>query len=166
MTGVLALVLVLALQSEVLGVAPVPTRKAVRSAVLRLLKNESSANIVELGVGWGGMAADFTRSFQSARIIGYERAILPCLFSKLRFVFNPRVTIDKGDIFEASLSNADIVFCYLTPWHMEKLSGVFDEKLKAGSIVVSASFPIPDKTPAACEIVGGIIDVPVYLYRW
>src|SRR5262249_38148773 len=56
------------------------------------------------------------------------------------------VTIEKGDLFDADFSKADVVALFLLPTTMQKLIPKF-EKLKPGSRIVSHAFLIPGLKP-------------------
>jgi hypothetical protein len=164
MLVVLAFIGLLQWQSYSNKVPPTPSRRDVRAAALALLDGANPKTIIDLGSGWGGMAVRLSAVFPHAKVIGYEGSWLPYIWSRL---FAGRgITFKRADFYKTSLSGADIIYCYLTPWHMEKLVSKFDVELKAGTLVVSASFPILGRTPLKQAIIKGIVDIPVYLYRW
>ena len=162
----IAAVLLLQWQSYMTGVGPVASVRHLRRTVIGLIKGQGPKNVIELGSGWGGMTRRLARTFPDAYVTGYEQSWLPLAVSKIALMFMPRVRIINADIFTLDLSNADLIFCYLTPWHMQQLLPKFDRELKAGAFVVSAAFPMLDKTPETQVISKGLIDIPVYLYRW
>ena len=55
------------------------------------------------------------------------------------------VKIFRKNFFQADLSKADVVFCYLFPEVMAKLEPKFTQELKSGSRVVSYAFKLPTK---------------------
>jgi outer membrane protein assembly factor BamB/protein-L-isoaspartate O-methyltransferase len=56
------------------------------------------------------------------------------------------VTIEKGDLFDADFSKADVLALYLVPATLQKLIPKF-EKLKPGVRIVTHVFPIPGLKP-------------------
>lgn len=138
-----------------LHVSPTPTLPGVRKAALELMDGLQPQHIAELGSGWGGMMSRLSKRFPTATVTGYERSFIPYIVSKLMGHY-----VHRTDLFQADLSNTDLIFCYLSPRHMERL------QFKPGTTVVSASFPIPNKVPTSTLIVRGIVDIPVYLYRF
>jgi outer membrane protein assembly factor BamB len=56
------------------------------------------------------------------------------------------VTIEKGDLFDADCSKADVVALYLLPTTLQKLIPKF-EKLKPGTRIVTHAFAIPGLMP-------------------
>lgn len=153
--GGITVIFALYVSMERLHVAPTPTLPAVRKAALELMNGLNPKHIAELGSGWGGMMTRLSKTFPNAKVTGYERSFIPYIVSKLM-----GHDVRRTDLFAADLGNVDLVFCYLSPWHMERL------QFKPGTTIVSASFPIPNKTPSDTRIVKGIVDIPVYLYRF
>lgn len=147
-------------------ISPTPVLPIVRRKAMDLLKNMdiSAREIVDLGSGWGGMSLKLANTYPNAHVTGYEISPVPYGFSRLRTLFSKQITITREDFFKKDLGNADIVTCYLSPYHMEKLkSGLAD--LKKGSVVVSCSFPIEGWEAERTETVRGIfVEIPVYLY--
>lgn len=152
MMGGIAIIGLLYWYGQRLRIMPVPTLPAARRRALGLMPRDAKV-VVELGSGWGGMTRRLRRAFPHATVIAYERSILPWAVARLS---GPVI---RGDIFAADLTRADIVFCYLSPWHMAQLAPKFDAELKNGAHVVSVAFPVPGRTADAQ-------DAPAYLYRY
>lgn len=161
----LIVVALLQIQSFFLHVPPVSTQSKVRAAALDLLKGETPKTIAELGSGWGGMAKKLADTYPAAQVTGYEKSILPYLWSRLT-VQRPNLKIRYANIFEADLRDTDVVFSYLAPVLMKQLSSKLDAEMKNGACLVTASFPLPEKPPEKQLKVKVIVDIPVYLYRW
>jgi hypothetical protein len=135
-----------------LRIMPVPTLPAARRKALAMMPRDAKL-VVELGAGWGGMTRRIRKALPNATVIAYERSLIPWAVSR---VSGP---VHRGDLFAADLTNADVVFCYLSPWHMARLAPKFAAELKNGASVISVAFPLPDFAPDAA-------DDPVYLYRY
>jgi hypothetical protein len=148
----IAIILILFGQGQRLRIMPVPTLPGARRAALGLFP-ENPKVIVELGSGWGGMTQMIREAYPDAEVIAYERSIIPYAVSRM---FG---SARRGDLFYADISEADVVFCYLSPWHMQELSAKFEEELKDGACVISVAFPLPYRTADAK-------DSGVYLYRF
>ena len=56
-------------------------------------------------------------------------------------------TIHLKNFYNANFSDADIVFCFLTPKAMLRLKNKFEKELKTGTRIISYAFNIPDWTP-------------------
>lgn len=152
------------------GISSTPVLPWTRRQALSLLKKHSPDHkdvhsIAELGCGWGGMVQKLHAAYPKAQIVGYEVSPLPYYLCKLRFAFTRKtVTILRPSFFDCDLSNFDIVFCYLSPKHMEKLKPQL-LNLKKGSMVVSCSFPLTEWKPVEVQSVWSIVRIPVYIYR-
>jgi len=131
---------------------PVTTLTAGRRKALSMLPRDAKL-AVELGAGWGGLTRRIRQALRNANVIAYEASPIP---SEVSRVSGP---VHRGDLFAADLTNADVVFCYLSPWHMARLAPKFAAELKNGASVISVAFPLPDFAPDAA-------DDPVYLYRY
>lgn len=134
-------------QGYALRIMPVPTAPVVRAAAIELMPGNPQT-IVELGSGWGGMTRRLKKTFPNADVIAYERSFLPWAISRIT-----GLNVQRADIFKADLSQADVVFCYLSPWHMTYLDRQF-KTLKDGATVISVSFPIFNKDEVQKRDVG------------
>lgn len=149
-------------------ISPAPTLPWVRRRVLRSIMDgfdtTRPCTIADLGCGWGGIVIALYRAFPAARIIGYEMSFFPWLVSVVTCAFLPRVSIRRRDFFKADISGSDIVFCYLSPYHMETLKTQL-LTLKPGSIVISCAFPIPGWTPEAATKTDVGVQIDIFRYR-
>jgi hypothetical protein len=150
-------------------IPPVPVLPHVKRRAIKLALAHSDAdaayNIVDLGAGWGGVAASLARTYKNAQISGYEISPWPYRFAKMRSLFGGgRITMKRQDFFKADLANEDIVFCYLHPEIMRDLRPQF-QTLKTGALIVSCSFPIPDWSPLATAEVRAPMRLPIYIYK-
>ena len=151
------------------GIPPSPVMPRVRRAVMELANQhtdkDKSYQIADLGSGWGGMLTAFASKFPNAKVTGYEISPWPLFFSrvrKTRFTAG-RIEILKKDFFKEDISHFDIVYCYLSPIYLNRVSEQL-LRLKPGSIVISASFPIDGWSPVETRTIRGIVKIPVYLY--
>jgi len=81
-----------------------------------------------------------------------------------------RVTIVNGDMFNVNLTEADVVYLYLTTSANEKIRPKLDSDLKKGARVVSHDYEIigwkPEKVENFCENPKlGYPSHTIYLYR-
>ncbi len=147
-------------------ISPTPVLPAVRAKVMAMLdaQNMNPENIADLGCGWGGLVLKLQRLYPVSRVTGFEISPLPYWASRLRTTLSSRIDIMRESFFDKDISGNDIVTCYLSPYHMEKLKPQL-ENLKSGSVVISCSFPIKDWIPVQTEYVRGIfVMIPVFMY--
>lgn len=143
-----------------------PTSRKARKALFSLLP-ESCENIFELGSGWGHLIFPLAKSYPFARIHAYEGSLLPWVCSKgmQKILRIPNLIIARKNFFTVSLTEADLVVCYLYPGAMRKLKDKFQKELKPGTLVATNTFMIPGWTPLKVLPVDDLWCSQVYLYR-
>ncbi len=150
-------------------ISPTPVLPHVRLKALTLLPSRfipsGTYKIADLGCGWGSLLLKLSRLFPEASITGYEISPFPFLLSWLRSsLFSSNISVHRSDFFKADISAFDIVFCYLSPWHMNELKDHF-LKMKPGSVVISCSFPIDGWRAERTDSVKSLfVSIPVFLY--
>lgn len=115
--------------------------------------------VIDLGSGDGTLLIESAR--HGAKAIGVDINPFLVWYSRIRVKwarFGGRVKIFREDFCNQSLKDADVVFLYLWPQTIEKLTTKLVSELKPGARVVSNAFPIPGWTPL--ESKNG-----VFLYR-
>jgi len=166
--GFIAVIIVSVLYEKSTGISAVPvlpwTRHQALSLLIKFHPPHAVLHVADLGCGWGGMIRKLHKAYPKAKIVGYETSPFPYILSKIRFsMAGKNVQILNDDFFKADLSQNDVVFCYLSPKHMELKPQLLN--LKAGSLIVSCSFPITGWTPIETRKVWSIVRIPVYIYR-
>lgn len=75
------------------------------------------------------------------------------------------LTFRRGSFYrEVRWDEVDAVVCYLYPGAMAQLAPIFQDKLKAGSVVVSICFAVPGWHPVQAARCRDMYGTPVYLY--
>lgn len=100
----------------------------------------------DLGCGSGKLLKIVSKKFL-VKGIGIEASPFYYLLSKFNNLSNKNVQIKYKNMFDENLSQANIVFCYLVPKMMKKLSTKFSRELKPGTRVISYGFAIPNIKP-------------------
>jgi len=126
----------------------------------------------DLGAGDGRTVIMAAKEF-GARAVGVElREDLAkrALSSVYEEGLQDRVTIVNGDMFNVDLSQADVVFLYLTTSANEKIKPKLETELKPGARVVSHDYEIvgwkPVKVENFCENPKlGYPSHTIYLYK-
>ncbi|MBI5329966.1 MAG: hypothetical protein HZB71_05070 [Betaproteobacteria bacterium] len=103
--------------------------------------------LLDLGCGLGGPLAQVARLRPDARLEGIEAAPLNWLVSRLRLP--GRAKIRLGSLWQADLSQADVVYAYLSPAPMARLWEQAHSQMKPGSLFISNTFPVPGHPPMA-----------------
>jgi hypothetical protein len=147
-------------------IVPAPSMPAVRRTIIDIITNAYGANahinITDLGSGWGGLLQKLNHTLPRATIIGYETSPAPYWISKVTSLFSKRIHILQQNFFDQDLSDADVIICYLSPWHMNEIKNM---KFKAGSLLISCSFPIIARESTATHISPSFINIPVFVYQ-
>ncbi|MFA6908755.1 MAG: class I SAM-dependent methyltransferase [Patescibacteria group bacterium] len=122
--------------------------------------------VYDLGSGDGRVVIAFAR-LSNARVVGFDISLLPYVYSRLRMLVSGlwrRVEIRFTDFFNADLSPATVVFCFLTPMAMRKLAPKFMSELHAGVRIISYSFSIPGWTAERIDKPHQD-SIPIFVYR-
>jgi hypothetical protein len=121
--------------------------------------------LVDLGCGDGRVLRHARKCF-NVRTIGYEINLLAYIKAKVLSIGLKNVEIIWKDFWSADLSEADVVFCYLYPDVLPRLSRKLKADLKPGTIIVSCNFGLPKVKPFKVLRPGGCLNNdPLYVYR-
>lgn len=122
------------------------------SKILEVAKINSGDIIYDLGCGKASLLIEASKKY-NAKGIGYELSLFPYLWAKFSiFINKANVKVYRKNFFQADLSNADIVFCYLFSHIMIKLESKFEKELKTNAKVLSYSFQLPNINPVETVI--------------
>jgi cyclopropane fatty-acyl-phospholipid synthase-like methyltransferase len=121
--------------------------------------------LVDLGCGDGRILRE-AQKYYKVKAIGYEVNLLAYLKARVLSFGIKDIEIRRQDFWSANLSNADVVFCYLFPDVMQKLSAKLRANLKPGAVIVSCNFTLPGFKPSnVLHPAGALHSDPVYIYR-
>jgi hypothetical protein len=100
------------------------------------------------------------------KAIGFEINPWAYVLSKLKVKFRTaNVSIHFKNFWNADLSNADIVFCYLFPDVMGRLKEKLSRELRPGAKVISSNFEIPGWRPEEIITVSHPVhNDPIFIY--
>ena len=122
----------------------VPSNKKTITKMLEVAKIKKNERVVDIGCG-DGRIVFLSEQKYGAKAEGYEISIFVWCLAKINgFLKGAKSKIYRKNFFQADLSQADIVFCYLLPEVMQKLSPKFKKELKKNARIVSAAFSLPD----------------------
>ncbi|MEK7576996.1 MAG: SAM-dependent methyltransferase [Patescibacteria group bacterium] len=127
------------------GAPFVPSNKGASEAMIRLAKIKKGTRIVDLGSGDGRLL--ILAAKQGALAQGFEINPYLVLLTRVRALFGHykgSMKVSWGNLWKASISDADVVFVYLLPWRMEELAAKLKSELRSGTLVISNSFIFPD----------------------
>ncbi len=127
------------------GAPYVPSNKRAAEAMIRLSKLKKDTRVIDLGSGDGRLL--LLAAKQGALAQGFEINPYLVLLTRLRALFGHykgSVKVSWGNLWNAPISDADVVFVYLLPWRMEELAAKLTKELKTGTLVISNSFIFPN----------------------
>ncbi|MFA6553333.1 MAG: class I SAM-dependent methyltransferase [Patescibacteria group bacterium] len=132
----------------------VPVFKRDIPRIIKLAGIKPDDIVYDLGCGDGRVLVALANSTPAKRLVGFEISVLPYLWTKGRIIFrglSRRVDVVFKDFLKRDLSQASVIFCFLTPMAMKKLAPKFKAELRPGSRIISYSFSIPGFTPDAVD---------------
>jgi hypothetical protein len=131
------------------GIPWVPTRKGRIRRALQLAKLQPGETLYDLGAGDGRVLVMAAREF-GAQAVGIEIGPVQCMLGWLRIWLNgnrPKARIRCGNFYRADVSDADVVFVYLTSAQTSRLRKKLTQELRSGARVVSIAADFPDWQP-------------------
>lgn len=145
-----------------------PTRGADLERLFSLLRKhgKKGGRFVDLGCGDGRVI--FEAAKRGYAVTGYEVGF-PCVwYMWVRKCFFPsevrkRVTVHCRDFWNVDLSDADVVYFFLTPKIYPKMKKKLQKELKKGALVVAYVWPFEDWKPL--EVDGGGGNSLIYVYK-
>ena len=128
-----------------LGITPMPSSPSAVRAIVGLIPESTEGKIVDLGSGWGSLAYPISARFPGLEVVGYELSPIPWLYSRLKGVLVRRgnLALHRRNVFDADLSDVDVVVVFLHPAAMRRLREKFERELRPGCLVLSNTFEVP-----------------------
>ncbi len=149
-----------------LSAAPwVPLGKRDTDRLLHLAQLKPGEVLYDLGCGDGRLVVAAAKVY-GVKAVGFEIALLPYLFAKLRVLLSGTstlVTIRYKDFWQENFRTADAVVCFLTPYALKKLEQKIPAELKPGARFVSYAFKLKPVAPTLTSKPYPTA-TPIYLY--
>jgi hypothetical protein len=119
--------------------------------------------VYELGAGQAGFLRRFEEKYKNAELVGVEYSLIPYLISKFQLgLFGSKIIIQKKNFFKIDLSDADVIYCYLSSKTMKTLEKKFQKECKKGTVIISYQFIMPNLKPDKILELGEFSRVYVY----
>lgn len=126
------------------GVPYVPSESAVVAKMIAVAKLKNGDTVFDLGCGDGRLLFAAEKKAK-VKAIGYEVAPAMLLLAHfLKMLAKSKAKIHFKSLFSANLKEANVIFCYLMPRALEKLSKKIKNECKSGTLVISNTFKIPN----------------------
>jgi len=129
--------------SDFFGVPFVPTRQRSLEEIFSQIKIKKTDVFYDLGAGDGRLVF-FVNKFFGIRAYGVELNPLLHLFSRIKakWLKTKRVVFIKKSFFDTDLSKATIIYLFLFPEVVEKLSAKLKKECSKGTIIISHGFKL------------------------
>ncbi|MBI1889264.1 MAG: class I SAM-dependent methyltransferase [Burkholderiales bacterium] len=125
-----------------------PSTLAVWRQVAALLPQARAFKFIDIGCGFGGMTLHVAALRHDGQCTGIELAPLPWAVSALRACLTrSRAKIVRGNYAQLNFADFDVVFAYLSPAAMPALWEKAHKEMRAGSLLLSYEFAIPNHAP-------------------
>ncbi len=127
-----------------LGVPFLPTHKRQAIKMVELAELKPGMKMVDLGSGAGRLL--FLSAKAGAQAIGYELNPFLVLWTKFIVLLTrqqDKINVFYKSIYDADISDVDVVVMFLYPPHMKKMVKKLKET-KPGTIILSYTFALPD----------------------
>jgi SAM-dependent methyltransferase len=157
---VLLIILVTAL---IASAAPwLPTKHGDYERIFKLAEIKPGEVFYDLGCGDGRLVAMASRAGASA--VGFDLSLLPYFLAQLRLRREKvKAKILFKNFFKQDLSEADIIYIFLTPPVMPKMRSKLVANLKKGTRIISYAFAVPDLVLIKKDTAPGRPNI--YLYK-
>jgi tRNA G46 methylase TrmB len=144
-----------------------PSSNKASNAMMKLAKETGSGTIIDLGSGWGSFIIPMAKRYPQRQLVGYELSLLPwfysCLLKKVLGLKN--ITLYRQNFYQADLTNADIIVCYLFPDAMTKIKKKLLSEQHKIKFIISNNFALPSYKPNKVIILDDFYRTPIYLYK-
>jgi len=123
----------------------IPKRKLKKIIELGNLKK--GMTVLDLGCGYGRIMFEVAKS--EAEVIGYEVDRAKAFWASRQIIMKEawNATVVHDNLLHADLSNADVVYAYLSPPLMAKIGEKARKEMKIGARIISVEHKIPNWTP-------------------
>jgi len=135
------------------GVPWVPTREARIRRALQIAGLKPGETLYDLGAGDGRVLLMAAKEF-GARAVGIEIGPIQWALGVMKIWLSgsrQRVGLRCGNFYRADLSEADVVFVYLTSSQTKRLQDKLERELRPDTRVVSVAADFPDWQPAEVD---------------
>ncbi len=125
------------------------SNKPTQDAVTAIFEQTNGSTFIDLGCGLGDIVSAVAGKSPDARVIGVETAPLSYIIAKLRVLILARrnAIVRFESIWNTDVSDADVVYAFLSPAPMARLSEKLKAEMKPGSCFISNSFAVPGGEP-------------------
>jgi hypothetical protein len=131
------------------GFAPfIQSRPELMEKILEQVEIKDDYVICSLGYGRSGFLWAVENKFPGVKLIGIDDSAWHCFLAKIQVLLrHSRIQIRHADYYQADISRANIVFCYLDVEILRDIYKKLRVEPRAGATVISSGFIIPFSDP-------------------
>lgn len=142
-----------------------PSKAELVPIVLNQLPKNRPIKFIDVGSGLGGLLMKLALVKKDSQFVGVEIAPLPWLISYIRGkISRSSVRFLLRNYEQENFAQYDVVFAYLSPAAMPDLWQKARKEMKAGALLMSYEFVIPDVPPDLCVNIA-TNDPILYIWR-
>lgn len=135
------------------------------AAALATLLPHGPARVLDIGAGTGALLRPLAQTRPDCAFTGIELAPATWLLGRVLGRKFDNLTWRRGDLFAHDWRPYDLVYAFLSPVPMAAVWRKARAELRPGSLLVSNSFPLPEREPDALIEVGDRRQTLLYVYR-
>lgn len=134
-------------------------------AVAALLPRDHPIRLLDLGSGTGSLLRPLARQRPDCRCEGIESAPAPYALSRLLARHQPNIYLARGDFWQISWTNYDVIYAFLSPVPMPEVWRKARAELGPDALLISNSFPVEGVEPDSVIEVADRRHTRLYCYR-
>lgn len=104
---------------------------------------EDAISFADLGCGTGKLLQYVCSSKKVSKLYGYEISIFPYIIAKFRSLLQNKIKIRFCSFWSINWNQFDVIYCFLSPAPMSKVSEKFNREAKNGALLISNTFELP-----------------------
>lgn len=131
-----------------LGVPFLPTHRRQARQMIEWAQIKSGMKVIDLGSGAGRLL--FLAANQGATAVGYELNPFLVIWTRLMILLRGKrgqIKVFYKSIYDADITDADIIFLFLYPPHMKKLEAKIFSETKSAVKILSYVFQFHNYVP-------------------
>lgn len=138
----------------------------VSDAVSDIIIQEQAESLIDLGAGIGSLVIPIANQHPHIKITAIEQAPIPWLILSWRCRNLTNITIKRDDFWNCHLATYDIVFAFLSPSVMSRLGEKCRNEMNKDGILVSSTFPLPNRIFSSAISLKNKTSLEIYCYRF
>jgi len=149
------------------GISPMPSSIKAYNVMMKLVDETGTGSIIDLGSGWGSFVIRIAIKNPERQVVGYEVSLLPWFLSVLlKKIFGLKnLTLHRQNFYEADLSTASVLVCYLYPEAMSNIQHKLLLEQPNIDFLISNNFALPSRKADKTVRLNDFYKSPVYLYK-